>query len=371
MNTNIRKALGLAATACLATGVVACGDEKSDSSAAPAATASGGGKLSGKIAGAGSSAQDAAQQAWTAGFQSANEGVTISYDPVGSGGGREQFNAGGVPFAGTDSAFSTDEGELAGAEKVCGGVDKFVEVPVYISPIALIYNVAGVDKLQLSPDVIAKIYHGDITKWDDPAITKENPDAKLPSTRITVVHRSDDSGTTKNFTDYMSKTAPDVWTDEPADGWPIKGQEAAEGTSGVVDAVQNGKDTIGYADNSQAGDLGKVAVEVGSSGVEPSPEAASAVVEASTLDKNPGKNMITYTVNRKTDDPKTYPIVLVSYDAACTTYKDKKTTDLVKGYLNYIISAAGQDAAAKNAGSAPITDAIRAKAQPAVDAIGS
>ncbi len=138
-----------------------------------------------------------------------------------------------------------------------------------------------------------------------------------------------------------------------------------------MDAVQNGKNTIGYADASQAGDLGKVAVEVGSEGVEPSAEAAAKVVENSEQNQEPGANMVTYSVNRKTDDASEYPIVLVSYAMACTKYDDAKEAELVKGYLSYVISPEGQDAAAQNAGSAPISDAIRTKAQPAVEAIGS
>lgn len=372
MNTNVNKTLAIAVSACLAAGVAACGDDSSsDSGAAPAATASGGAKLSGKLAGAGASSQDAAQQAWIAGFQQANPDVTVSYDPVGSGGGREQFNAGGTLFGGTDSAFSDDEGELSAAQKRCGGKDDFVEIPVYISPIAVIFNVDGVESLQLSPDVIAKIFHGDITQWDDAAIKDENQDADLPAERITVVHRSDDSGTTNNFTDYLHQTAPDAWTDEPDDAWPVKGQEAAEGTSGVVDAVQNGQNTIGYADASQAADLGKVAVEVGSEGVEPSPEGASAVVEQSKANKEPGKNMITYSIARKTKDPSTYPIVLVSYAMACTTYDKAEDADLVKGFLTYVVSSDGQQAAAQNAGSAPLSEAVASKVKPIVEAIGS
>src|SRR3954454_333915 len=108
----------------------------------------------------------------------------------------------------------------------------------------------------MSPKTIASIFNGDITTWDDPAIKADNPDAKLPSDRITVVHRSDESGTTENFQDYLSQVAGDVWTHEVSGDWPVKGQEAAQGTSGVVDAVTNGKSTIGYADESQAGDLG-------------------------------------------------------------------------------------------------------------------
>src|SRR5690349_12843450 len=199
--------------------LAACGaSNESDSSSTPAAGGGGAStpaaeKLSGNLTGAGSSAQEAAQQAWIAGFQDANPDVTIAYDPVGSGGGREQFNAGGIAYAGTDSAFKEDE--LTAAQTRCGGPDNFVEVPVYISPIAVVYNLEGVDKLQLSPETLASIFAQKIKNWNDPAIKADNPDATLPDERITVVNRSDESGTTANFTDYLSKTASKVWTYEP------------------------------------------------------------------------------------------------------------------------------------------------------------
>jgi phosphate transport system substrate-binding protein len=366
-NTNITRGLtALAASALLATGVAACGGD--DSSSSGSANASSGSKLSGQLGGAGSSAQAAAQEAWTAGFQEANPDVTVSYDPIGSGGGREQFNAGGVLFAGTDSAFADDE--LTAAEKRCGGADNFVEIPAYISPIAIIYNLDGVDSLQLKPATAAKVFSGKITEWDDPAIKADNPDAKLPSDRITVVHRSDDSGTTNNFTDYLHQTSPGDWKFEKDDAWPIKGQEAAEGTSGVVDAVQNGSGTIGYADASQAGDLGIAKVEVGGEFLEPSADAAAKIFDESKETDDPGKYVFTYTLNRKPGTG-TYPIVLASYDVACTKYDKPADAANVKGYLKYIISTEGQQAAAKNAGSAPIPDSVRTKIEPAVDAIGS
>ena len=120
-----------------------------------------------------------------------------------------------------------------------------------------------------------------ITKWNDQAIVALNPDATLPDLAITPVHRSDDSGTTENFTDYLGAAAPDVWTYEADGVWPFEGGEAAQGTSGVVDAVTNGTGTIGYADASRAGDLGTVAVQVGDEFVAYSPEAAAAIVDAS------------------------------------------------------------------------------------------
>ena len=127
----------------------------------------------------------------------------MNYDPVGSGTGRENFISGAFAFAGSDSALSTDEGELDAANERCGG--DVVEVPAYISPIAVIFNLPGVDELNLKPETIAMIFDGKITKWNDEAIAADNPDADLPDTAITPVHRSDDSGTTGNFTDYLSK----------------------------------------------------------------------------------------------------------------------------------------------------------------------
>ena len=362
-----RKFLSIAAsTALLALGVAACGDDSSSSDSATAAT---GGDLSGDIAGAGSSAQDAAQQAWIAGFQSANSGVSIAYDPVGSGGGREQFNAGGkTVYAGTDSAFADEE--LTAAQDRCkqsGG--EFVQIPVYISPIAVIYNLPEVENLQLSPDTLAGIFKQEITKWNDPQIAADNPDASLPDTDITPVNRSDDSGTTNNFTDYLSQTAPDVWTFPPDDAFPVKGGEAAEGTSGVVEAVTQGEGTIGNADASQAGDLGIASVEIGDQYVAPSPEGATAAADEAKENVD-GKYIFSFDINRTTKNPDAYPIILISYEAACTAYDEGATAGIVNGYLNYVISSEGQDAAAANAGSAPISDKLRQQIQPAVDAIG-
>ncbi|WP_028062508.1 phosphate ABC transporter substrate-binding protein PstS [Solirubrobacter soli] len=361
-----------AAVVALALGVAACGE--SDDATTPPASSGGGSSseqtaLSGNLAGAGSSAQDAAQQAWIAGFQDANPDATISYDPVGSGGGREQFISGGVAYAGSDAALKEDE--LTKAQARCGGPDGLVEVPVYISPIAIAYNLAGVDNLQLSPETLAKIMKQEIKTWNDPAIKADNPDANLPGDRITVVNRSDESGTTQNFTDYLHQAAPDVWTFDADQVWPVKGGEAAQGTSGVVDAIKNGKGTIGYADESQARELGIAKIKVGEEYVGPTPEAAAKILEASKKTEDPGKNVFTFTVARTTDDATTYPIVLVSYAIACTKYDDAAQGKLVGGYLKYVISADGQAAGSKNAGSAPLSDSLRTQIQPAVDAIGA
>ena len=363
-----RVVLLVIAAGLLALTAAACGGSDDSEAATPTGTSAGGASLSGEIAGAGSTAQQAAQEAWIAGFQTANSGVSIAYDPVGSGGGREQFTAGGVAFAGSDAALDTDE--VTAAEGVCGGADNVVEVPNYVSPIAIAYNVSGIDSLQLSPDTLANIFAQKITKWNDPAIAADNPGADLPDTDITPVNRSDESGTTENFTDYLSQAAPSIWTFEVSGDWPVKGGEAAEGTSGVIDAIKNGDGTIGYADASQVGDLGVAEVKVGSEFVGPSAEAAAKIFDESEPDANPGANEFTFKLNRTPDASDTYPIVLVSYLMGCTQYDDPNTAAIVKAYFDYIISADGQQTANQAAGSAPLSDSVRQKIQPAVDAIG-
>jgi phosphate transport system substrate-binding protein len=351
----------LTASAVLAFGVAACGSDDNSSSGSSS-------NLSGEIAGAGSSAQQAAQEAWTADFQNDNSGVTISYDPVGSGGGREQFIAGGIDFGGSDAPL--DSTELPGATKRCAS-GELVQIPAYVSPIAVIYNLQGVDNLQLSPSTTAQIFNQKITKWNDPAIAKDNPGISLPDTTITPVNRSDESGTTQNFTEYLKGAAPADWPYEPDGNWPVKGGEAAAQTSGVVEAVTAGDGTIGYADESQAGDLGIAKVKVGSTYVAPSAEGAAKDLEVSKKDPalSQGKNVFAYTIDRTSTDPSTYPVLLVSYLIGCTQYDSSSTAAIVKGYFNYIISPAGQESAAKTAGSAPITDSLRKQIQPAVDAI--
>jgi phosphate transport system substrate-binding protein len=324
--------------------------------------------LSGEIAGAGASSQEAAMQGWITGFQTANEEATVTYDPSGSGAGREQFLAGGVVFAGSDAAL--DDEELTQAEERCGE-GGLVEVPLYISPIAVAFNLPGVETLNLSPQTIAGIFAQKITTWDAPEVAADNPDAELPSTAITPVNRSDESGTTENFTEYLAAAAPDVWTEEPSGEWPIAGGEAAQGTSGVVQAITGAEGAIGYADASQVGELGTVAVGVGEEFVEYSPEAAAAVVEASPRVEGRPEGSLALELARDTTESGSYPIVLVSYQLACKTYEDAAQGELVKGFLEYIASEEGQAASSESAGSAPISDTLRTDAMAQIEQIGA
>jgi phosphate transport system substrate-binding protein len=370
--------LAVFAAACvLILGLAACGGSSSSSSSSETgeSESSGGGapssEASGEIAGAGSTAQQAAQEAWIAEFENANGGATIAYDAVGSGGGREQFISGGVAYGASDTPLSESEGELGKAVKRCAP-GELVEVPDYISPIAIIYNIPGVEELKLEPETLAKIFNQEIENWNDPEIEKENPGVELPETRIVPVNRSDESGTTENFTDYLSKVAPSVWTHEVSGEWPVKGGEAASGTSGVVEAVSAGEGAIGYADASQAGELGIAKIKVGSQWAEPSAEAAAKVLDLSKEDPEleaGSKNVIAFEIDRKTESSGTYPIILVSSLIGCTKYKSASEAALVKAYFEYAISPDGQALAAEQAGSAPLSSQLTSKVEAAVASI--
>ena len=308
--------------------------------------------LSGTIAGAGASSQGAAQESWIAAFQTANEAVTISYDPSGSGAGREAFIGGGIAFAGTDSSLSDDE--IAGGFEGCVD-DSFIQVPAFVDPIAVVFNIDGVDELKLDAATLAAIFKGDITSWDDAAITAQNPGVTLTG-NITAVHRSDDSGTTKNFTDYLGKNAPDIWTEKAADPFPYPTGTGAQGTSGVIEAVKSASGAIGYAAASRADTLGIAMIKVGDEYVAFSNEAAAAVVDGSPAADNATDTNLAIKLNRTTTNPAEYPLVLVSYLLACGEYKDAAVAPIAKAFLAFVTSAEGQEVAAST-GAAPMSAA--------------
>ena len=328
--------------------------------------------LSGEIAGGGATSQEVAVQAWTAGFQTANPDVTISYDAAGSGAGRESFQAGAFAFAGSDRAFKSDEIE-AGPFSGCAEGSGIIELPTYISPIAVIFNLEGVDKLNLDAATVAGLFSGKIAKWNDPAIAALNEGVTLPDLAVTPVHRQDDSCTTENFTDYLFQTAPDVWTSEPDGVWPLDSGEGANGTSGVVSAVAGGNGTIGYADASRAKEegLATAAIKVGDEFVEYSPEAAANIADESPFEEGRADGDLAIALERTSTTAGVYPIVLISYMIACQEYADASVAPVVKGFLQYVASEEGQTAAADAAGSAPISDALREKVNAAIDLIAA
>lgn len=370
-NILIRSIAALSGIVMLAS-VAACGDNTAsttDSSSTDSASKTA--PISGNFQGAGASSQQSAVEAWIAGFQGANPDAKIAYNPSGSGAGVQTFLTGATAWAGSDKALADDEVEQS--KSVCADGTAF-DVPVYVSPIAVIFNLKGVSDagkhINMDADTIAKIFDGKITKWNDPAIADQNKDLTLPDTAITVVHRSDKSGTTQNFVSYFKDQAPDSWTYDLSENWPNEVGQGAKGTSGVVSTVKQADGTIGYADFSQVGDLGTVAVKVGDSYNEISAEAGSKVIEDSMQDDTvKGDNRIVIKINHATEAKGAYPIVLVSYDIVCPAYKDTKQAEFAKAWLTYVTSDEGQKAAQDAAGTAPLPSSLKSEITKSIEAI--
>lgn len=206
--------------------------------------------------------------AWIVGFSGAQPQTKIAYDPSGSGAGVNTFLTGAAAWAGTDAPLN--DSQIASSKTVCQGKTAF-DLPVYVSPIAVSYNLSdyglngGKTHLKLKPRTVAKIFSGAITRWNDPEIASQNPSlaSRLPALDITPIWRSDKSGTTKVFQDYLHAAAGKDWPYRPSETWPNEVGQGAKGTSGVVLASSQAQGTIGYADAAQVSGLGTVALGVG------------------------------------------------------------------------------------------------------------
>jgi phosphate transport system substrate-binding protein len=315
--------------------------------------------LSGTITAGGSSAQANAQAAWTAAFTSVATGVTINYDKSqGSGGGVTNWLGGSYDFAGSDA--SLNPAQVTSAATTCGAGGG-LNLPVYLSGVAIIFNVDGVKKLNLDSATIANIFNKKITTWNDPAIAALNPGATLPSAAITPVVRSDGSGTTANFTTYLSDTQPTAWPYPASNAWPVAGESAQQGGSGVVATVAAGKNTIGYADQSSVATATQASIQLGTSKTYVAYSAAGATkafaAAASAVPTGSGdlSQKLDYT---KITAAGSYPIPLLSYDILCAQFKDATQAKLATAYVGFIDSTNGQAVAAKNAGAAPLPASI-------------
>ncbi|MEN3345204.1 MAG: phosphate transport system substrate-binding protein [Arthrobacter sp.] len=364
----VSRQAAIAVIAAGALALTACGSDNPTAAANGGTNSSGKTQVTGTLTGIGSSAQGAAMDVWKSEFASANQGANVQYSPDGSGAGRKALLDGSAQFAGSD-AFLKDE-EYAASKEQCGP-EGALNIPVYISPIAVAFNLPDIKELKLDAPAVAKIFRGEIANWNDPAIASLNSDVTLPDLKITPVNRSDDSGTTTNFTEYLAAAAPEVWTDKASGVWPssVKG-ENAKGTSGVVKTVTDTPGAVTYADESAVGGkLGVARIKVGESFSKISAEAAAKAVDAGKPVEGRSANDLSIKLDRKTTVEGAYPIVLVSFHIVCSTYADQKTVDLVKAFESYVVSDAGQEAAADAAKSAPLSKTLQDKARKAIESI--
>ncbi len=331
----------------------------SAASSAASSPAAAGNCSSGTLNGEGSTAQTNAMTSWINGYRKQCTGAKINYNPTGSGAGVSNFNAGQVDFAGSDSALDPTKGEVAAAAKQCGSTA--LDLPMVVGPIALAYKLKGVDKLILTPQLVTKIFTGKIKTWNDPAIAAKNSGAKLPSSAIKVIYRSDASGTTANFEKYLSANDKADFPAEPAKDNAQKvfaGQGKAK-SQGVAAAVSSTEGAIGYVEYSFAvsGSLSTAQVDQGTGPVQVNKTSAGlAVADAKVTGTG---DDLSLKLNYATTAKGAYPIVLVTYEIACTKYKSAATGTFVKNFLTYT-AGAGQASLAQQ-GYAPLPDSLKTK----------
>ena len=319
----------------------------------------------GAIKASGSTAQKNAIAEWVNAYQSACTGATVDYQGVGSAAGIADFINKQTAFAGSDSALK-DEDQTKADDRCAAG--PALDIPMVGGAITLAYNVAGVDSLTLTPDVIAGIFNGSIKKWNDAKITALNEGVTLPDASIAQFHRSDGSGTTDNFTKYLAAAAPTVWTLGNAKEWKADGGQGAKGNDGVAAAIKSTDNAVGYVELSFAQDASlKVAnVDNGGGAVEPNSDTAAAALAKATRDGS-GNNIklkIDYTI--KSADA--YPIVLVTYEITCQKGLSAADLALTKSFLTYTASDAAQ-AKLVDIGYVPITGQLLTDVRTAVSSL--
>jgi phosphate transport system substrate-binding protein len=353
---------GIALTATLA--LSACGSDNTTPTGNAGASAAAGSCASGSLTAQGSTAQKNAMAEWIKTYQGTCPDAKIDYQGTGSGAGVTAFTAGTADFAGSDSYLKDTEQPAADA-KCAGGAA--LNLPMVVGPIAVVYNLDGVTGLQIDAPTLAKIFAGTITKWNDPAIAAQNSGATLPATTITSVHRSDESGTTDNFTKYLSKTAAADWTFSNAKAWKAPKGTGAKGSDGVAAAVKSTPGAIAYVELSFAENssltMAKVKNGAGEYTELSGDSAGKTIAGAKIIGTG---NDLKMDIDYATTEAGAYPIVLVTYEIACS--KGSAKAAAIKGFLTYTSSTGGQ-AALGDLGYAPLPASVLTKVQTAVAAI--
>lgn len=327
----------LASSLALLALLAACvgGDDSSSSGGTSATTRTTEATLSGTLNASGATFPQAFYEEVIAGYKEAEPGVTVNYGGGGSGKGRQELQDMVVDFAGSDGLVKPED-----VARFKGG--EFLYVPTITAPITVSYNLPDVKDLRLDATTIAKIFQRDIKQWDDAAIKTLNPEVKLPSTAITVVHRSDGSGTTENFTKYLTAAVPGLW--KLASGstveWPADTQ-GGNGNTGVAQAVKGAEGAVGYVDLSDARasqlQIAQLKNKAGKF-VTASVDGATAALEGVTLNPDLSYNPL----NAEGEDA--YPITAPTWILVYKNQTDRAKAETIKSFLTYLLND-GQDLA--------------------------
>ncbi len=293
-------------------------------------------------------------------------GKQLAYNPTGSGAGREQFIARHVDFAGSDSPLSRDQ--IGAATKRCNGNPAW-HLPVVFGPVAIAFNLDGVKQLVVDADVLAKIFSGAITSWDDAAIVKLNPGVSLPNTRISPIYRSDSSGTTDNFQRYLAATAPNSWTRGAGSEFQGGVGEGAQKSAGVIQAVHAASGTIGYVEKGFADQSGVpyAQINVGGRAVALTDDAARAAIDGATFAGVGNDLELDLESIYRTRAGGAYPLVQATYEIVCSRGYDPATSAAVRSLLTVAVDNAQGGLSA--AGYIPLPDKFKKRLLVAINAI--
>ena len=323
-------------------------------------TSSRGGSIS--LQGAGATFPNPLYQKWLSEYGKLNPNVKIDYQSIGSGGGIKQIKEQTVDFGASDAPMSDADLKSAPGE--------LLHIPTVLGAVVITYNLQGITQpLRFSPDVIADIFLGKIKKWDDARIKQDNAGVNLPSADITVVHRSDGSGTSAVFTDYLSKVSPE-WKEKVGAGtspnWPVG--IGGKGNEGVTGQVKQTPNTIGYVELAYAvQNKLPVALIKNKSGnfVEPSLEAVTAAA-AESVATTPEDLRVSIT---DASGANAYPISSYTYILA---YKDQKDAAKGKALVDFLWWGIHDgEKFAKDLQYAPLPDGIVKRAEAKINSITS
>jgi len=330
-----QRLLAGACVAVAALGIAACGSSSSGDTGGSGGGGSSGSIPGGTINGAGSTFVQPLVEEWGKAVSDAN-GLTVNYTGNGSGAGQAQLINGTVDFAGSDPPLEPSQFKQVESKNGTSAV----QLPVAFGAVTVSYNVPGLETgLKLDGATVADIFLGKVTNWNDPEIAKLNPGVKLPSDDISVVHRSDDSGTTKLFTTFLSDYSPTWKSQVGADStvkWPTG--TGANGNDGVAGAIKQTTGSVGYVELAYALQSGFTTAAVkNSEGNYVAPDLKSTSAAAANI-KVPS-NLGVLSVNAPGAD--SYPIAsathLMTYKDLCKAGLSKTDAENVVGFLNYAL----------------------------------
>jgi phosphate transport system substrate-binding protein len=348
-----------------------CGSTTHASSSAPSpAPVQCGGKKQLKASGA--AAQENAMEQFVYAYVHACPGYTLDYNANGSGAGVTDFVSNVSDLAGSGDALDPSKGQVDRAAQRCGS--PAWDLPTVFEPIAVTYNVNGVNSLKLDAPTLAKIFNGGITRWDDPSIKALNPGTNLPSTPIHVFFRSDQSGDTSNFQQYLVAASNGAWGKGAGQTFNGGVGDGGAGDDGTSAQVQSSDGAITYNEWSFA--VGKqlnMAEIITSAGPDPvsiTTDSVSKTIAAATF-KGQGSDLRDLVVDTssfyKPTQPGAYPIVEPTYEIVCSKYPDSATGAAVKAFMQAAIGPGQVDL--DQYGSIPLPTAFQSKIAAAVNAI--